>query len=104
MESIHREQWLKAKELARKRQKRFKRQVKVLVASGTWIYVPKEVAKSKRKLKKFLAERTARMQQKAQTEAQILRERQERSKASFKANEGQRREEVRKIMSESNPI
>ena len=103
MEGISYTQHLKAKELAKKRQKRFKRQVKVKVARGTWIYVPKEMAKSKKKLRAFLEKRQERMRQKAEQENQRQKGRQQRSKVSYKTYKGQRKAEVRKIMGSNSP-
>lgn len=101
MENIHQAQWQKAKEIAQKRQKRFKRQVKVQIASGTWIYVPKEFTRSKKKLRSFLEERKERIRQKTRQEAQKQKDRQQRSKVSYKTYEGHRKTEVRKIMGSS---
>ena len=98
MEGINRAQKERAKKIAQKRQKRFKCQVKVQVASGTWIYIPKEFAKSKKKLRAFLERREERMRQKAEQEAQKQKDRWKRSKVSYKTYEGQRKAEVRKMM------
>jgi len=98
MEGISHTQRLRAKEMALKRQKRFKRQTKVKVAPNTWIYVPKEIARSQKKLLVFLEERQERLQQKALLEEQMKKDRQLRSKTSYHTNKDQRKAEVRKIM------
>ena len=98
MEGISYPQYLKAKQLAQQRQKRFKRQTKIKVAPGTWIYVPKEIARSKKKLRAYLEKRQERLRQKAQLENQLKKDRQRRSKTTYHANKGQRKAEVRKII------
>ena len=82
MEGINQAQWERAKTIAGERQKRFKRQVKVQIARGTWIYVPKEFTKSKKKLRTFLEKRQERLRQKKQLENQLKRDQQQRRKAT----------------------
>ncbi|EAY29946.1 hypothetical protein [Microscilla marina] len=45
----------KAKVLAQIRQKRLRGKVRVQINQNTWIYVPKKIARSKRKLRAFLS-------------------------------------------------
>lgn len=98
MEGINQAQRQRAREIAQKRQKRFKRQVRIQIASGTWIYVPKEFTKSKKKLRAFLEQRKERVRQKTRQEAQKQKDRQQRSKVSYKTYEGHRKAEIRKMM------
>lgn len=98
MEGINQAQWERAKTIAEQRQKRFKHQVKVKIAPGTWIYVPKEFTKSKKKLRAFLEQRKERVRQKTRQEAQKQKDRQQRSKVSYKTYEGHRKAEIRKMM------
>ncbi|HAS42335.1 MAG TPA: hypothetical protein DCS93_17795 [Microscillaceae bacterium] len=101
MEGINQAQWERAKEIARQRQKRFKRQVKVQIAPGTWIYVPKEFTRSKQKLRAFLAQRKERVRQKARQETQEQKDRQQRSKTTYHANRNQQKAKVKRIMGSS---
>lgn len=101
MEGINKAQRERAKTIAQERQKRFKQQVKVQVAAGTWIYVSREIAKSKQKLKEFLEQRAIRLQENADLEAQYKNNRQKRSKTTYKEKKEQRKIEIRKLMNGS---
>ena len=98
MEGITHTQYLRAKQLAQQRQKRFKHQTKVKVAPGTWIYVPKKIAHSKKKLRAFLEKRQERLQQKARLENQLKRDRQQRSKTTYHANRNQQQAKIKKMV------
>ncbi|EAY29816.1 hypothetical protein [Microscilla marina] len=84
-ESITKQHKREAKLLAQQRQKDLQNKVKVQVDHNTWIYLPKKLARSKRKLKAYLAARAERIREKKDQEEQIRAGRIARNKAAAKA-------------------
>ncbi|WP_299464006.1 hypothetical protein [uncultured Microscilla sp.] len=81
----------KAKVLAQIRQKRLRGKVRVQINQNTWIYVPKKIARSKRKLRAFLSCRDRKLLEKKALETQVKTDRRQRGKASAMKTKKQRK-------------
>lgn len=80
-ESITEQHKHEAKLLAQKRQKSLRNKVRVQIDYNTWIYLPKKLARSKRKLKAYLAAREERIRARKKEEQQLVADRVARNKA-----------------------
>ncbi|WP_299465699.1 hypothetical protein [uncultured Microscilla sp.] len=90
-ESITEQHKREARLLARQRQKGLRNKVRVQVDHNTWIYLPKKLARSKRKLKAYLVARAERIRDKKDQEEQAKAGRIARNKAAAKARRLKRR-------------
>ena len=84
-ESITEQHKIEAKLLAQKRQKSLRNKVRVQINHNTWIYLPKKLARSKRKLKAYLVAREERIRGRKKEEQQLIADRVARNKATAKA-------------------
>lgn len=82
-----------AQVLAVKRQKRLRGKTRLQIDRNTWIYVPKKITRSKRRLKAYLQQREERIRAKKRQDREEKIARQQRSKEAAKANKEKREAE-----------